>query len=91
MVKKIIQTNGDEIGKNIKKIRKQKKLKSVDVIAKLQQECDIEITVYSFSKIENGTQNVTVNFLRALTKILDCDFNAIFSLDENTQNLEDDK
>jgi len=77
---KIVQTNGDEIGKNIKRIRKEKNLKAVDVIAQLQQDCSIEITAYSFSKIENGTQNITVNFLRALTKIFDCDFNEFFKI-----------
>lgn len=77
---KVIQTNGDEIGKNIRRLRKERGLKAVDVIAKLQQDCSIEITVYSFSKIENGTQNVTVNFLRALTQIFQCDFNEFFKL-----------
>ena len=82
MEKKIVQTNGDEIGHNIRRLRKLKKLKAVDVISKLQQESGIEITAYSFSKIENGTQNVTVSFLRALTHILECDFNDIFELSE---------
>lgn len=77
---KIIQTTGDEIGKNIKRLRKERNMKAVDVIARLQQDCSIEITTYSFSKIENGTQNVTVNFLRALTQIFQCDFNEFFQL-----------
>lgn len=77
---KIIQTNGDELGRNIKRLRKERNMKAVDVIAKLQQDCSIEITTYSFSKIENGTQNVTVSFLRALTQIYKCDFNEFFKL-----------
>lgn len=40
----------------------------------------MEITTYSFSKIKNGTQNVIASFLRALTHILECDFNDIFEL-----------
>lgn len=77
---KIIQTNGDEIGKNIKRLRKERGLKAVEVVAIMQQNPGIEITTFSFSKIENGTQNVTVNFLRALTQIFECDFNEFFKL-----------
>lgn len=59
---RIIQVNDVNIGKNIKKIRKERGLKQTDVIAELQL-LGIEISVYSYSKIENGKQNPTVSLL----------------------------
>ncbi len=56
---RIIQVNDVNIGKNIKKIRKERGLKQTDVIAELQL-LGIETSVYSYSKIENGKQNPTV-------------------------------
>ncbi len=65
------------IGKNIKQLREEKNLTQTDVLAKLQLS-GVEISIYSFSKIENGRQNPTVSLLAALTQILDCDFNSLF-------------
>lgn len=75
---RIIQINDVNIGKNIKKIRKERGLKQTDVVAKLQL-LGIEISVYSYSKIENGKQNPTVSLLVGLTEVFGCDFNMIFS------------
>lgn len=79
---RIIQVNDINIGQNIKKLREEKCLKQTDVIAKLQLQ-GINISVYSFSKIENGKQNPTVSLLICLTRILDCDFNYLFSDNES--------
>ncbi len=74
---RIIQVNDINIGKNIKNLREKKKLSQADVLARLQL-MGVQISVYSFSKIENGRQNPTVSLLSALTEILGCDYNAFF-------------
>lgn len=74
---RVIQVDDISIGKNIKSLREKRKLAQTDVLARLQL-MGVEISVYSFSKIENGRQNPTVSLLSALTEILDCDYNAFF-------------
>lgn len=74
---RVIQVGDINIGKNIKQLREKKNLTQTDVLAKLQLS-GVEISIYSFSKIENGRQNPTVSLLAALTQILDCDFNSFF-------------
>lgn len=74
---RVIQVRDVNIGRNIKKIRKKRGLKQTDVIAKLQL-LGIEISVYSYSKIENGKQNPTVSLLVGLTEVFGCDFNGLF-------------
>lgn len=74
---RIIQVEDINIGKNIKNLREEHNLTQLDVLAKLQL-LGVEISVYSYSKIENGRQNPTVSLLSALTKILDCDYNDFF-------------
>ena len=74
---RIIQVKDINIGQNIKQMRTHRNLMQSDVLAKLQL-MDIQISVYSYSKIENGRQNPTVSLLAALTQIFDCDYNAFF-------------
>ncbi len=74
---RIIQINDINIGQNIKKMREQKMLTQKDMLARLHLH-GIEISDYSLSKIEHGKQNPTVSLLRALTQILDCDYNSFF-------------
>lgn len=74
---RVIQVRDINIGKNIKAIRISKKMKQSDVLAKLQL-LEVDISSYSYSKIENGRQNPPVSLLVALTKIFECDFNAFF-------------
>jgi len=76
---RVIQVDDICIGKNIKKIRIDKKLKQIEVIARLQL-LGIEISVYSYSKVETGKQNPTVSLLTGLTKVFECDFNMIFQI-----------
>ena len=74
---RVIQINDISIGENIKNLREQKGLKQTDVIARLQL-LGVEISVYSYSKIETGKQNPTVSLLKALTEIFQRDYNAFF-------------
>lgn len=74
---RIIQIKDINIGNNIAKIRKSMRLKQTDMVAKLQIN-GINISVYSYNRIEKGKQNPTVSFLFACCYILNCDMNTLF-------------
>lgn len=74
---RIIQVNDMNIGKNIATLRKTFKIKQTEMVAKLQV-VGIDISIYSYNRIEKGTQNPTVSFLYACCCILDCDMNMLF-------------
>lgn len=74
---RINQSKNPLVGSNIRRLRKERNLKAVDVIAKLQLK-GIPITTGTFSKVENGYNNPSVDLLIALTQIFKCDFNAFF-------------
>lgn len=76
-IDRIIQVNDIDIGKNISKIRKSMNIKQTDMVARLQIN-GIDISIYSYNRIEKGTQNPTVSFLFACCYILECDMNTIF-------------
>lgn len=77
MAERINQHNTPIIGTNIRRLRKERGLKAVDVIAKLQL-LDINVNTGIFSKVEKGRNNPTVEMLIALTEIFQCDFNEFF-------------
>ncbi|MCM1058447.1 MAG: helix-turn-helix domain-containing protein [Firmicutes bacterium] len=74
---RINQRSNHVVGTNIKKLRLKHNLRNADIVAKLQLE-GVEISTSTFSKVESGTNNPTVELLYALTIILQCDFNAFF-------------
>ena len=76
-IDRIIQINDINIGKNISKLRKSLKIKQIDMVAKLQI-MGVDISIYSYNRIEKGTQNPTVSFLYACCNILECDMNILF-------------
>jgi len=76
-VDRIIQVNDINIGSKITKLRKSKKIKQIDMVARLQV-MGIDISIYSYNRIEKGTQNPTVSFLFACCSILACDMNTLF-------------
>ena len=77
MAERINQHTNPIIGTNIRRLRKERGLKAVDVIAKLQLQ-DINVNTGIFSKVEKGRNNPTVDMLIALTDIFQCDFNEFF-------------
>ena len=77
-IDRIIQVNNIDIGKNIAKLRKPMNIKQTDMVARLQIN-GIEISIYSYNRIEKGTQNPTVSFLFTCCHILECDMNTIFN------------
>lgn len=76
-IDRIIQINDINIGKNIARMRKSMNLKQTDMVTRLQIN-GIDISIYSYNRIEKGTQNPTVSFLFACCHILECDMNTIF-------------
>ena len=80
-IDRIIQVNDVNIGSNIAKLRKSLKIKQTEMVAKLQIN-GLDISVYSYNRIEKGTQNPTVSFLYACCHILNCDMNTIFKGDK---------
>ena len=79
-IDRIIQVNDINIGSNIAKLRKSLKIKQTEMVARLQIS-GLDISVYSYNRIEKGTQNPTVSFLYACCQILNCDMNTIFNLE----------
>lgn len=61
------------IGENIKAIRKQKKIKQIDIVRKMQL-VGIDITRESFVKIERGIQHIYASQLKAIKEILDTSY-----------------
>ena len=77
-IDRIIQVNDINIGTNISNLRKSLKIKQTEMVAKLQV-MGLDISVYSYNRIEKGTQNPTVSFLYACCNILNCDMNTLFN------------
>ena len=76
-IDRIIQIDDTNIGKNIARLRKSMNIRQTDMVAKLQLK-GVNISVYSYNRIEKGTQNPTVSFLYACCLILNCDTNTLF-------------
>ncbi len=78
---RIIQVNDINIGENIRRLRKEAGIKQVNMVEQLQLSgCDI--SVYSYNRVEKGTQNPTVSLLLHLCHIFKCDMNQIFHVNE---------
>ena len=77
-MERVNQRTNHILGQNIKRLRLENGLRNKDIVAQLQLH-GVEITTGTYSKVELGLNNPSVNLLIALTKILHCDFNAFFS------------
>lgn len=80
-INRIIQVGDINIGENIKYYRQQAKIKQTDIVRKLQL-VGVDVSIYSFNRIEKGTQNPTVSFLLALCSLLECDMNDLFGIEQ---------
>lgn len=74
---RIIQVNNVNIGENIANRRKEKNIKQTEMVAKLQLIGE-DISIFSYNRIEKGTQNPCVSLLLCCCEILECDMNFIF-------------
>lgn len=79
MAERINQHKNPLVGSNIKRLRKERNMKAIEVIAKLQL-LEVSVNVGTFSKVENGRNNPSVDMLIALTQIFKCDYNEFFKM-----------
>lgn len=66
------------VGANIERIRKERNLKQIEVIAQLQT-AGIDINPTSYSKLEGQVRMATDKEIHAIAKILKVDVNDLFS------------
>ena len=66
------------IGANIKAIRKENKIKQVDLVRLLQLE-GVEITRETLVKIESGTQHIKASQLRGIRDALHTTYDALLA------------
>ena len=64
------------IGSNIKRIRKEKKIKQIDVVRKMQL-LGVDITRESLVKIERGIQHIYASQLKAIKEVLDTSYDEL--------------
>ena len=62
-----------QIGTNIKRIRKEKKIKQVDMVRELQLR-GVDMTRESLVKIERGIQHIYASQLKTIKEILDTSY-----------------
>lgn len=62
-----------QIGTNIKRIRKEKKIKQVDMVRELQLR-GVDMTRESLVKIERGIQHIYASQLKAIKEILNTSY-----------------
>lgn len=74
---RVNQRTNHLLGSNIKRLREYNKLRNIDVITQLQLR-GVSISSSTYSKVEMGLNNPSVDMLIALTDIFNCDFNAFF-------------
>lgn len=76
MLEQKIKQDAILIGKNIKNIRKEKKIKQIDVVRKMQL-MGIDMTRESLVKIERGIQHIYATQLKAIKEILDTTYDEL--------------
>ncbi len=77
MAERVNQHKNPIIGSNIKRLRNERHLRAVDVIAKLNL-LGVDISTGTFCKVESGLNNPSVDLLMKLTEIFQCDYNEFF-------------
>ena len=75
---RVNQRTNHLLGQNIKRLRLEKGLKNKEVVAQLGTR-GVELSTGTYSKVEMGLNNPSVDMLIALTDIFGCDFNAFFN------------
>ena len=75
----VIQVHNVNIGENIRRFRERSGFSQAALVRKLQI-AGVDISVYSYNRIEKGTQNPTVSLLLTLCELLRCDMNDLFGL-----------
>lgn len=76
MTEQKIKQDAIFIGKNIKEIRKQKNIKQIDIVRKMQL-MGVDITREALVKIERGIQHIYATQLKAIKEILDTSYDEL--------------
>lgn len=76
---RVIQIQDKNIGDYIRKLREEAGMKQTDLVKQLQLR-GVDISTFSYNRIEKGNQNPTVSFLYGICEILKCDMNRIFGM-----------
>lgn len=71
------QSQNHLLGANIKRLRMERGLRNHDVICQLQLR-GIDICSSTYSKVEAGKTNPTVDMVRALAQIYQCEYEEFF-------------
>lgn len=74
---RVNQRTNHLLANNIKRLRLEHTLRNKDIVRELQLR-GIEISTGTYSKVEMGLNNPSVDLLIALTDIYECDFNEFF-------------
>lgn len=73
-----------QIGKNIRRIRKQNKLKQTDMVVRLQL-MGMDMTREALVKIERGIQHIYANQLKAIKEVLGTTYDELLSEDSSEE------
>lgn len=76
-MERINQHKDHLLGKNIRRIRLSRNIRTKDVVTQLQL-YGVEICRTTYSKVEMGTSNPSVSLIIALKQIFDCDYAEFF-------------
>lgn len=79
MAERVNQHKNPIIGQNIKRLRKLKNLKAIELVAMLQLD-NVSISSGTLSKVENGRNNPSVDLIMSLKKIFDVDYEEFFKI-----------
>lgn len=74
---RISQRKNNLLGANIKRLREERGLRSCEIVCQLQLR-GIDIGSSTYSKVESGKANPTVNMIIALSKIYQCKYEEFF-------------
>ena len=72
------------IGKNIRRIRKQNKLKQTDMVVRLQL-MGMDMTREALVKIERGIQHIYASQLKAIKEVLGTTYDELLSEDSSEE------
>ena len=81
-MERVNQHKNHLLGENIRRLRLERKLRNKDIVAQLQLR-GVEISTGTYSKVELGLNNPSVDLLIELTAIFSCDYNEFFKPKES--------
>lgn len=73
-----------KFGSHLQELRKKNHLTQADVSIKLDS-LGLNVSRSVYSRYENGTLNIPIVVIHALTDIFNCDYNALFTSNDSTK------